>query len=210
MNNNPIKNKFHWYDGDFYDRIIAPYQTGLFNQIKEIIPDGSSIIDVGCGTGYLEFLLADKCKYALGIDLSKRNIKRANRNLIQNQRPEIGFEHKSLSEIKAEKGLQFDYAITTYVIHEVNEHERLALMLDMAKVAKRLIIGDYLAPQPKNKAGVLNEVIEFIAGNEHYRNFKNFQKKGGIHALLKEGNFRIISEIVNESNHIVEIELIAK
>jgi 2-polyprenyl-3-methyl-5-hydroxy-6-metoxy-1,4-benzoquinol methylase len=32
---------------------------------------------VGCGTGRLEFALADKCRSVLRIDLSKRNIDKA-------------------------------------------------------------------------------------------------------------------------------------
>jgi len=202
------KNKKHWYDGTFYDKVVAPNQTNLFQQIKNIIPQGSNIVDIGCGTGYLEFLLADKCNIALGIDLSIRNIEKALDNLSKNPIGGIEFKHTSLSELQIENSILFDYAIATYVIHELNENERLPLMMDMAKVARRIIIGDYRAPQPRNKAGFLNEIVEFVAGREHYRNFKNFQRKGGIHNLIEQGNFRLISEIVNETNHIVEIELI--
>lgn len=64
------ENKYHWYDGWFYDTFIAPNQDKLFSQIKELIESDSTIIDIGCGTGRLEFTLADKCKSVLGIDLS--------------------------------------------------------------------------------------------------------------------------------------------
>jgi predicted RNA methylase len=47
------ENKKHWYDGWFYDVIIAPNQDNLFGQIKNLIAEGSSIIDIGCGTGVL-------------------------------------------------------------------------------------------------------------------------------------------------------------
>jgi 2-polyprenyl-3-methyl-5-hydroxy-6-metoxy-1,4-benzoquinol methylase len=74
-------NKHHWYDGCFYDTFIAPNQDKLFGQIKNIIEPQSTIIDVGCGTGHLEFSLADKCKSVLGIDLSEKNIATANKKL---------------------------------------------------------------------------------------------------------------------------------
>src|SRR5450759_5985558 len=67
-------NKYHWYDGWFYDIVIAPNQDKLFGQIKNLIEPNSKIIDIGCGTGRLEFALADKCESVLGIDLSERNI----------------------------------------------------------------------------------------------------------------------------------------
>jgi len=71
------ENKNHWYDGWFYDSFIAPNQDKLFGQIKNLIEPDSRIIDVGCGTGRLEFALADKCRSVLRIDLSKRNIDKA-------------------------------------------------------------------------------------------------------------------------------------
>ena len=52
------KNKNHWYDGWFYDTIIAPNQDKLFGQIKDLVGSQSTVIDVGCGTGRLEFSLS--------------------------------------------------------------------------------------------------------------------------------------------------------
>ena len=93
------KNKNHWYDGWFYDTIIAPNQDKLFGQIKDLVTPQSTIIDVGCGTGRLEFTLTDKCKSLLGIDLSKRNINRANRSLLKHPDPKISFQHSNIGEI---------------------------------------------------------------------------------------------------------------
>ena len=76
-------NKFHWYDGGFYDRIIAPNQRPLFNQILNLLKPGSDVIDVGCGTGYFSFLASEHCKSVLGIDLSSRNIAQAKKKSSQ-------------------------------------------------------------------------------------------------------------------------------
>src|SRR5664280_748525 len=85
------KNKNHWYDGWFYDLVIAPNQDNLFEQVKNLIEPGSRVIDIGCGTGRLDFALAGKCKSVLGIDLSERNIERANLRLLQNPNEKISF-----------------------------------------------------------------------------------------------------------------------
>ncbi len=50
-----MTNKDHWYDGQFFDRFIAPNQDNVFARVREIITDGSSVLDVGCGTGRLAF-----------------------------------------------------------------------------------------------------------------------------------------------------------
>ncbi|HKJ80929.1 MAG TPA: class I SAM-dependent methyltransferase, partial [Ignavibacteriaceae bacterium] len=74
-------NNDHWYDGWFYDKFIAPNQDRLFGEIKNLIDAESKILDVGCGTGRFSFFIKDNCNSILGIDLSKRNISRANLTL---------------------------------------------------------------------------------------------------------------------------------
>lgn len=202
------KNKHHWYDGWFYDKLIAPNQDKLFGQIKNLIEPHSRIIDVGCGTGRLEFTLADKCKSVLGIDLSERNIERAHLTLSKNPDDKISFQHSNISEIINAGNAHFDFAVLTYVIHEVNEEERINLLNEIAQVADKIIIGDYLVPKPKGFGSYLNEVIEFIAGAEHYRNYKSYVANGGIQYLANKAGLKIVNEISNHplTNHIVVLE----
>lgn len=199
------EDKYHWYDGWLYDRIIAPNQDKLFGQIKNLIEPQSTIIDVGCGTGRLEFTLADKSKSVLGIDLSKRNIDRANLILLQHPDIRISFKHNSLSEITGNGNIRFDVAILTYVIHEINSEERVNLLVDIAQVSDKIIVGDYLVPRPKGFGSYFSEAIEFIAGRVHYRNFKSYVAEGGIYYLADKAGLKVIDEIANHplSNHIV-------
>ena len=199
------KNKYHWYDGWLYDKLIAPNQDQLFGQIKNLVDADSLIIDVGCGTGRLAFSLADKCKCVLGIDLSKRNIDRANLTLHQNPDSKISFQNSDIGEIINKSQIHFDYAVLTYVIHEVNEEERINLLNEISRVADKIIIGDYLVPKPKGFRSYLSEIIEFIAGAEHYRNYKSFVANGGIKYLANKTELKIINEISNLplTNHIV-------
>ena len=198
-------NKFHWYDGWFYDKIIAPNQDKLFGQIKNLIEPQSTIIDVGCGTGRLEFTLADKSKSVLGIDLSKRNIDRANLSLLQHPDVKISFQHNNLSDIISNGNVHFDFAILTYVIHEINTEERVNLLRDIAQVSDKIIVGDYLVPRPKGFGSYFSEAIEFFAGRVHYRNFKSYVADGGIYYLADKAGLKIIDEITNHtsSNQIV-------
>jgi SAM-dependent methyltransferase len=201
-------NKDHWYDGWFYDAIIAPNQDKLFAQIKTLIEPESTMIDIGCGTGRLEFILMDKCKSLLGIDLSIRNIDRANLTLLKHPDSKISFRHSGLSEIINAGNEHFDYAVLTYVVHEVNEKERIDLLNEAAKVADRIIIGDYLVPKPKGFGVYISEAIEFIAGRDHYRNYRSYVSNGGIYSLAEKAGLKVINEISNYplSNHIVVLE----
>jgi len=199
------QNKNHWYDGWFYDKIIAPNQDKLFGQLINIIDAQSSIIDVGCGTGRLAFAVADNCKSVLGIDLSKRNIDRASLLLRQRPNAKISFHHGNVNEIIDNGQIHFDYAVLTYVIHEVDEEERIKLLRTISHVANKIIIGDYIAPKPSGLEGKLSKAIEFLAGREHYRNYKSYMAKGGIHYLANKAELKVIAEIngVSATNQIV-------
>jgi len=197
--------KNHWYDGWFYDKIIAPNQDKLFEQIKNYIDADSVLIDVGCGTGRLAFTFADKCKSVLGIDLSKRNIDRAIRTLNKRNRANISFFHGNVNDLNHNGKKHFDYAILTYVIHEVNEDERTSLLKDIIQIADKLIIADYIVPKPKGFEGLLSKTIEFMAGKEHYENYMSYMQNGGIYDLAEKAGLKIIDEKKTQSNtnHIV-------
>jgi hypothetical protein len=95
--------------------------------------------------------------------------------------------------------------VLTYIIHEVNEEERINLLKEISRVVDKIIIGDYLVPKPKGFRSYLSEIIEFIAGAEHYRNYKSFVTNGGIKYLANKAELKIIHEISNYplTNHIV-------
>ncbi|HEX9252937.1 MAG TPA: class I SAM-dependent methyltransferase [Ignavibacteriaceae bacterium] len=191
------QNKDHWYDGWFYDTLIAPNQDRMFREIKNVIKPDSTIIDVGCGTGRFSFSVADKVQKVVAIDLSKKNIDKANKTLSKNSNPKISFIHSNLSEL-VKINQHFDYAVMTYVIHEVNPEERVALLKEMSQIADQIIIGDYLVPVKKGFWNILNEVVEFLAGKEHYTNFKHFVANNGLARLTEKANLKIVTEIKNK------------
>jgi SAM-dependent methyltransferase len=193
------KNKNHWYDGWFYDTIIAPNQDKLFGQIRDMIGPDSDIVDIGCGTGRFEFAISGKCRSVLGIDLSGKNINRAKMTLLKSPNDKISFHHGDLTEIINESGNHFDFAILTYVIHEVNKEERVDLLRQVAGIAERIIIGDYVVPKPKGFPGFLSELIEFVAGREHYRNYKTYMSDGGLSYLADKAGLRIVAENKNQN-----------
>ena len=197
-----IVNKYHWYDGGFYDRFIAPNQRELFEQIIKLIEPHSDIIDVGCGTGFFSFSVSETCNTVMGIDLSKRNIDKANQNLEKNPNAKLSFRNAYLHDIVSQEKKHFDYAVMTYVIHEVNEEERIPLLNEIALVADKIIIGDYLIPRSTDFAGKIVKTVEFMAGAEHYRNFRTYEANGGIQYLADKAGFSVLKEIKNHINHI--------
>ena len=201
-------NKYHWYDGKFYDLIIAPNQDNMFKIIKKLIESGKNMLDAGCGTGRFSFSVSDTCNSVLGIDLSAKNILQADKLLNKRRKENVSFEHMSLNELAAEYHRHFDYAVITYVIHEVDESERIKMLKDAALLADRIIIGDYMAPPPKGLWSILNKAVEFAAGKEHYRNFRNYIKNGGLNYIIARSGLNITKEIKNLplTSHIIMLE----
>ena len=190
-------NKDHWYNGWFYDNFIAPNQDRMFREIKNSIEPNSTVIDVGCGTGRFSLFVADKVSKVAGVDLSKKNINKAKEKLSRSPNNKISFHHSTLSDLIIQN-LHFDYAVMTYVIHEVNPDERIKLLNEMTAVADKIIIGDYLVPIKTGFWSIINELVEYFAGKEHYTNFKHYVANNGLIGLANKADLKIHLELADK------------
>ena len=203
-----MKNKFHWYDGHFYDKVIAPNQDGTFRIMRAMMSANSSVIDIGTGTGRFAFQAADKFDKVVGIDLSSRNIKFANSQLSNLEMENVSFLHADATELNSHFTEKFDYSTVSYVIHEMPYEARLTVLKAMREISNEIIIGDYFIPQPKNKRGFSNRIAEFLAGGDHFNNYRNFVKHNGIYGLVETLEMEILQDKkgVHGTSHIVRIK----
>jgi len=201
-----MKDIRHWYDGWFYENFIAANQDVMFEAIMEIVNPNSSILDVGCGTGRMAYILINKYKSYTGIDLSSKNIKSATDSFSSLQDERIKFWHKNIEAIVKEKR-KYNYSIMTYVLHEIELSERIPTLYNMLKVSDSVIIGDYHLPSQKKWQDRFNEIVEFIAGRDHYRNYKSYIKQGGLKGIVESAKLKIEIEIKNSpiTSHIIKI-----
>lgn len=202
------QNKDHWYDGWVYDTLMAPALDGLFRRVVALAAPGSRVVDIGCGTGRLAFALAGKCGSVLGIDLSRRNIERAKALLARKKAGNVSFLHADAGAAFAGGG-RFDYAVMTFILHEVAADERLSLISEAARVADKVIVGDYMVPAGGAFAGGITELVEFTAGRDHYRNYKNYVRGGGLRGLAAKAGLNIVSEAV-DSYGVSHLALLSK
>lgn len=200
-----IKNKDHWYDGLFYDIVIAPNQDKSFSLVKNIIEPNSTVLDVGCGTGRLAFQIADKCSQVDAIDLSQRNIKLADKKLNKNPKSNIRFIHTDVLEYLSENNTKYHYSVLCYVIHEIDESLREKILISLSNSVSKIILIDYLSPITKGMWSLLNEMVEFAAGKEHYSNYKTYIAQNGIRGLSERTGLKIFQEIKNTpaTSHLV-------
>lgn len=202
-----VNNKNHWYDGLIYDKLIAPNQDRSFRLIEEIIGVDKTILDAGCGTGRLAFQIAGNCRWIDSVDLSIKNIEVARSKLSVSNFQNIRFHHNELLRFLSDTKTLYDYSILSYVIHEVDYDLRVEMLKKLSAQSDYIIIVDHLAPRPGGFWSLLNEIVEFIAGKDHYRNFKSYVANRGIYGLAKQSGLKIIDEIKNvpSTSHLVII-----
>jgi len=111
------------------------------NFLKEIIPEGSNILELGCGNGHL--LASLKPKYGLGIDFSKRLISEAKKN-----HPKISFLEEDIENISSKDIVKrkFDFVIICDTIGFLEDVEETLQKLHTFFDENTRLIVSYYSP----------------------------------------------------------------
>lgn len=178
-----VQDKSLYYYGSLYNRLIDGKLEEARQAIVDLVPEGASLLDIGCGTGELCFALCRQkhCRVT-GLDLSLKMIRFAEK---RNTCPEVTFVHGDATDLSAYPDHSFDYAVMLVFIHEHDEEKQKKLLNEAMRVARKLIICESVAPLPRNKGGFLVWFAETLFGHEHKEHFKRFLKQGGIAGLLR-------------------------
>jgi ubiquinone/menaquinone biosynthesis C-methylase UbiE len=196
----PYQNSARWYD-----TIIEPLNTGLRQIGFKMIPPepGQRVLDVGCGTGtHLELYRQAGCK-VFGIDLSPAMLEVALQKL--GDRAQLLLGDASCMPYPDDS---YDLVIVTLALHEMPPDTRLAVVGEMRRVLKqngRMLAIDYHPGSIRSLKGWLFKgiinFIEWLAGGEHFRNYRQFLSHGGVPALAEQHNLsQVQSKIVTGGN----------
>ncbi len=93
----------------------------ITNTLKQNLPQGSVVLDVGCGNGVISRSLGQLGYNVLGIDVSDKAIEKANR---LNTYPNVSFKVISAEQLVAE-GNKYDAVICSEVLEHLNKPELL-------------------------------------------------------------------------------------
>ncbi len=121
----------HEYD-DVFPRHVAEHyidkRTGL---IRDLLPLGGLVLDVGCGTGQLGAAIASEGFDVFGVDLSASMVARAR------QRGLVG-TYSAITTALPFADNSFDLALTVATLHHLETPERVAVTVrEMGRVVKR-------------------------------------------------------------------------
>ncbi len=146
------------------------------------------MLDVCCGTGEQVFHYEQKGAIAAGVDQEPSMIELAEKN-----RKRRGFKHStfrvaSAAELPFLDGC-FDCASISLGLHEMERDERNRAVSEMKRVVKKegvLMLIDFQVPLPKNSIAYLIRTVEFIAGRDNHKCFRDYLAQGGLKQILKE------------------------
>jgi ubiquinone/menaquinone biosynthesis C-methylase UbiE len=149
---------------------------------------GQRVLDVGCGTGTLTAMLAAAGCQAVGVDGSPTMISFA-------QRKHIPAEFRLIDATRMPFDREFDAAVISLALHEMPPHVRELVWDSMRRAVRpqgRLITLDFTVPRRNNLfARIARSLIErdersFVTVHrEHYENFSEFMRNGGLRAWIQ-------------------------
>jgi len=101
------------------------------------------------------------------------------------------------TDIKFPKG-SFDMALIQLALHEKTTDVQQKIVSEIYRIVKKdgyIIVVDYeMGKHTRKSAKYIIYAIEYIAGKEHYKNFKQYLRNGGINELFKTPDFRLVEK----------------
>lgn len=177
------------YSAMFYDRLLSPFIQPIRNRVIKIIKQYQykTILDVCCGTGDQLKQLKVHGFDAEGIDISAAMLDIAKKGKIK-----AICKHQDASKMDYVDA-KFSLTMTAFALHEKGHATARKIVEEMVRVTSEggdILIVDYeLSEKTSTLSKILIYFIEWLAGGEHYRNFRSYIKKGGIPALLPDNIF---------------------
>lgn len=171
-------------EGTIYKFMIDPMLSGLRSATANMIPGQLRIIDIACGTGALAFELGKNASYVVGIDAAESMIETAKHTKNKLGIKNAEFLVADATDLSQFNTHEFDVATISLAIHQFDRHTGLQILTELKRISKKTLIVDYACPLPPNYYKPIIWFIERLAGGAHYKNFKAYQKFGGIHSYL--------------------------
>jgi len=180
----------------FYKILIDPILSSLHESVIVNIEPYHRVIDVACGTGSQAMSIAGKAEYVTGIDLSEEMIASAAVTALKRGIENVQFELRDASDLSIYKDHEFDIAVTSMAVHQFDADLAVRILTEMKRIASKVIIVDYNFPIPGGFYRSLVYSIERIAGGDHWRNFRVYMRREGIHHFTEAAGITVKSEVV--------------
>ena len=170
-----------WFYSHFIDLLLRPVHARVVQICKEIRPE--SVLDICSATGAQSLLLDRAGINTVGLDLSEAMVRSARRH----SPPSVRYVRGSALALPFDDQT-FACVLLILALHEHTHAEQLTMLSEAHRVLRKegtLILAEYSPPKPGSHTLVwsLITMIERLAGEDHYRNFRAFVEAGGAESL---------------------------
>ena len=172
------------YSAKFYDRLLYLFIRDIRIRVIKVVKEYQykTILDVCCGTGDQLKLLREHGFDGEGVDISDAML-----TIAQNGKIKANCKHQNATKMHY-KDAKFALVMTAFALHEKDHDTARKIVEEMVRVVAKdgdILIVDYeLSEKTSALSKMLIYFIEWLAGGEHYRNFRSYIKKGGLPDLL--------------------------
>lgn len=175
-----------------YDPILGIPLRSLRNHVLQELasrPD-AIILDLCCGTGsQLRTLQRNGFRHLHGIDLS---LPMLNVAATRSDALHLSLQDASRCGIRDES---VDVVILSLALHEKDAPTRDAILSEahrMLKPAGTLLVADYdLSRESGRLAARVIHIIEWLAGGNHFQNFRSYVQSGGLCNIIDPVRFHL-------------------
>jgi len=196
------------FNAFFYQIFIDPLLAGLRKTIVEYIDDSAKVIDIACGPGTLAFALSWKAGHVTALDMDEDLISFASSRVKKKGVSNLTFEVHDASDLPVYHNGEFDIAVTTMAIHQFPEEVALKVLMEMKRIAHKVIIADYNCPMPYGFSRSVAYGIESITKRDHHLNFRNYMLRGGISWFISAVGLTIRSTTIKGNGIFIVVECV--
>jgi len=177
-----------------YDAVVGPFLRPMRREVCRLAVQNRifDFLDICCGTGEQCEMLAGLGLSVIGVDLSPAMLSTARARSSGNVR----YLQEDASNLSFADG-SFDGALISLALHEKSTELQDAILHEALRVLRKdgkLLIVDYSIPQTRKGKAALKmlTIAEWLAGAEHYLNFKLYIKAGATDSLLHEHGLSLL------------------
>lgn len=179
----------------FYKLAIDPLTQGLRRKVLDLIPQGSSVLDIACGTGSLVFDIARTASRITGIDLNPGKIAYGNNRAAKLGLKHVRFIQADATHLKSIFPVPFDIVVMSLAVHQFPEPLRTQILTEAIGISRQLVLADYSVPRPSSLPGLVALTLEKMAGGEHYAAYQTYLAAGGLPGILNKLNLPVSKTI---------------
>ena len=168
---------------------LKPIRIAVMNEIIKY--KEKTILDLCCGTGnQLKLLSKNGFKNLHCLDISNSMLEIVKKydcpiKTYNEDATQTSFENES-----------FDIVIISFALHEKDRNTQEKIINEACRLIKKdgfMLVVDYVFD---NKTTLFSRmgisIIEKMAGEEHYTNFKNYIQNNGLSSLIKNDRFKLV------------------